>query len=152
MQKFQMLQPLLAARYQLRIHRETGELPRYTLVVAKGGPKFQPTKEGDTGQAGPRTGNGLLIGHKYPITDLIGWLSMSLGAPVDDKTGLTRLYDFELRWNQNYGQTADIVPAPGDDGISIFTAIQDQMGLKLEPGKAATEVIVIDHVEKPSQN
>jgi uncharacterized protein (TIGR03435 family) len=122
------------------------------LVVAKGGPKFQPPKEGDTEQGGLRTGNGILVGHKYPIADLVGWLSTSVGAPVDDKTGLTRPYDFELRWNQNYGQAADVVPAPGDDGISIFTAIQEQMGLKLEPGKATTEVIVIDHVEKPSQN
>ncbi len=153
MEKFRMLQPLLADRFQLKIHRETRELTRYTLTVAKSGHKLKQPNAEDTATPGLRTGNGLLIGHKYPIADLIGWLALSLSAPVEDQTGIKGPYDFELRWNPDYGQAAgdDAGPTP-DSGVSIFTAIQEQMGLKLEAGKGPVEVIVIDSVQKASEN
>jgi len=147
MDKFRMLQPLLADRFQLKYRRETRDLPMYSLVVAKGGPKLkQPDKE-DTATAGIRTLPGSLTGHKYPIQDFTGWLSVSLGLPVVDKTGITGAWNFDLHWSPDYGQTA-----AADDAVSLFTAIQDQMGLKLEAGKAPVEVIVIDSVQKPSDN
>jgi uncharacterized protein (TIGR03435 family) len=153
MDKFRMLRPLLADRFQLKIHRETRELARYTLTVAKGGHKLKQPEPADTGTAGLRTGSGLLIGHKYPVADFIGWLALSLSAPVDDKTGITGQYNFELRWNPDYGQTAAVdAGPPSDGGVSIFTAIQEQLGLKLEAGKGPVEVIVIDSVQKASGN
>jgi uncharacterized protein (TIGR03435 family) len=154
MEKFRMLQPLLADRFQLKIHRETRELPRYTLTIAKGGHKLKQPNPDDPATSGLRTDDGSLIGRKYRLQDLIGWLALSLGGPLEDKTGITGQYDFELRWNPDYGQAAAAGDAglPSDSGVSIFTAIQEQMGLKLEAGKGPLGVIVIDSVQKASGN
>ena len=164
-----MFQSFLKDRFALQIHREMKELPVLELVVAKGGPKLKEAKPGDTypdGLKGPdgkpagragmmRSGRGQLTGQGISIASLVPPLTRQLGRTVVDKTGLTGQYDVELRW------TPDDTPGPigsqGEAGVettgpSILTAIQEQLGLKLESRKSPIEVFVIDHVEQPSAN
>jgi uncharacterized protein (TIGR03435 family) len=169
-----MLQPLLAERFQLKVHKEVRSLPLLALVVAKGGPKLQEAKPGDTyqdgikgfdGQAGGaglmHMGPGRLTGQGLPISSLARILSQQLGNTVEDKTGLTGKYDFNLQWtpernaspmSPEQGQQGAGAATSTDSGPSIFTAIQEQLGLKLESQKGPVEVLVIDHVETPSEN
>jgi uncharacterized protein (TIGR03435 family) len=155
----QRLQALLADRFQLTIHRETKEAPVYALVVAKNGPKLQESKEG-----GPRLmmGRGQLNGQGALMEMLANVLSGQLGRPVLDKTGLQGKYDFKLEFTPDPGQGAepfgglgpgpDAPPPPDPNGPSIFAAIQEQLGLRLESTKGPVEMIVIDRVEKSSEN
>lgn len=176
-----MLQALLADRFKLMAHRETKELPVYVLVVAKGGPKFHEAKPGDTYPNGMRLpdghggaglmfmGRGELTAQGLPLAPLVRELSLQLGRTVIDKTGLTGNYDFSLKWTSDvtvgaFGEalapreTEGSPPGTGgtsepeSSGPSIFTAIQDQLGLKLQSEKGPVEILVIDHVEKPSAN
>ena len=158
-----MLQALLGDRFQLTLHRETKELPVYALVIAKKGPKLQETHPGDNDSTGMTFGRGLLKGEGVPIALLVRHLSQQrLGRPVLDKSGLTGKYDFTLQWTpeenrapmfkgtRDGGQGPD--SPPDSSGPSIFTAIQEQLGLRLESQKGPVEVLVIDHVERPSEN
>jgi uncharacterized protein (TIGR03435 family) len=152
-EEFRMrIQSLLADRFQLGIHKETREEQVYSLVVAKNGPKFKESKfnEGDA-EKGRRPGLTMhpyeLIGISVDIRLLAEELSRRLSRNVIDRTGLSGEYDFNLRWVPDAAD-GDSVP----DGPSIFTAVQDQLGLKLESGKAPVDAIVIDHIEKPSAN
>jgi bla regulator protein BlaR1 len=168
-----MLQPLLAERFQLKVHTETRNLPLFALVVAKGGPKLQEAKPGDTypngfkgfdGSAGAglmHMGPGRLTGQGLTISFLARTLSQQLGSTVEDKTGLTGKYDFTLQWTPDRttspmssegGQQGRGATLTDSSGPSIFTAIQEQLGLKLESQKGPVEVLVIDHVETPSEN
>jgi len=164
-----MLQALLVDRFQLTLHRESKELPAYVLVIAKGGPKVQEAKPGDTYPNGMKDleghghgdimhfGRGLLTGQGVPIAFLVRMLSQQqLGRPVLDKTGLKGNYDFTLQWTPDENRTPTVGQQGTDDtpppGPSIFTAIQEQLGLRLEPQKGPVEVLVIDHVERPSEN
>ena len=172
-----MLQALLADRFKLTLHRETKELPVYSLVIAKNGPKLHQAKPGDTypnGIKGPdgrtvvgghliQMGRGQLTGQSLGIAELVHLLSQQLGRTVADKTGLTGNYDFALQWTPDDsqapafkepagGQGPGNSAAPDSSGPSIFTAIQEQLGLKLESQKGPVEILVIDHVEKPSEN
>ena len=171
-----MLQALLAERFKLAVHRETKELPEYALVIAKSGPKLQEAKPGETypnGIKGPdgiaragfmRMGRGDLTAQGLSMSTVVRLLSQQLGRTVLDKTGLTGIYDFTLKWTPDESQDGPLRgPEPGQPGSgsspssdssgpSIFTAIQEQLGLKLEPQKGPVEVLVIDHVEKPSEN
>jgi uncharacterized protein (TIGR03435 family) len=171
-----MLQALLAERFKLAVHRETKELPEYALVIAKSGPKVQEAKPGETypnGIKGPdgiaragfmRMGRGDLTAQGLSMSTVVRLLSQQLGRTVLDKTGLTGIYNFTLKWTPDESQDGPFRgPEPGQPGSgsspssdfsgpSIFTAIQEQLGLKLEPQKGPVEVLVIDHVEKPSEN
>ncbi|MFZ0818813.1 MAG: TIGR03435 family protein [Candidatus Acidiferrales bacterium] len=165
----QMLQALLADRFKLIIHRETKELPVYMLVIAKGGPKLQETKAAagaPNASAPPGRGGGASVRTSRtgtgPVTltvlhcsgeALADLLSTHTGRPVLDKTGLASSYDFTLKFMPDDAQAQPPSgPAPLDLPPSLFTAIQDQLGLKLESGKGPVEIIVIDHVERPSGN
>ena len=167
-----MLQALLADRFQLKLHSDTKQLAVYALVLAKNGPKLQAAKSGDTypnGFKGPDGGGGPgmifmegnggpVTGQGVPIADLVRLLSQQLGRTVVDKTGLTGKYDFKLKWtpDENQGPPgppgADNAPPPDSSGPSIFTAVQEQLGLKLESQKGAVKILVVDHGEKPSEN
>jgi bla regulator protein blaR1 len=167
-----MLQALLADRFQLKLHSDTKHLPVYALVLAKNGPKLQAAKTGDTypnGFKGPDGGGGSgmifmegnggpVRGQGVPIADLVRLLSQQLGRTVLDKTGLTGKYDFTLNWtpDENQGPPvppgADNAPPPDSSGPSIFTAVQEQLGLKLESQKGPVKILVVDHGEKPSEN
>ena len=174
-----MLQSLLADRFQLKLTRGTKDMPAYALVVAKNGAKLQAAKPIDTqpdAPSGPgghphgpmmRMGRGELTGQGIALSFLASMLSRQLGRAVLDQTGLKGNYDFTLKWTPEQGQgmmmggpaggpgggpPPDGAPAPDASGPSIFTALQEQLGLRLEATKAPAEVLVIDHVEKPSEN
>ena len=165
-----MFQALLADRFKLKVHPETREQPVYALVIAKNGPKLTEAKSGDTypngikdafdGHTGPGVVNSSkhrIAGQAIPISTLVMILTQTVDRTVMDKTALTGKYDLKLDWTPETAAstspgTDSAVPPPDDSGPSIFTAIQDQLGLKLEPAKAQVEVLVIDHVEQPSPN
>ena len=155
----QRLQALLAERFLLAIHHETKEAPIYALVVAKNGPKLQESKEG-VGPSLMGRSRGQFEGKGALMEMLANVLSMQVGRPVVDKTGLTGKYDFKLEWTPDPGQGPGPLGAPGPDappppdpnGPSLFAAVQEQLGLRLESTKGPVETIVIDRVEKPSEN
>jgi len=160
-----MLQSLLKERCGLAVHREMRDKPVYALVVGKGGPKFSEAKSVEPAailkedpKAGAVPGGGgmfTLKGHgsvdfyAVPIPTLAVVLSNKAGRVVVDKTGLTGRYDIKLE-----------MPQPGEDGaggaqdpgMSIFTVVQEQLGLRLESAKEPVETLVIDHVERPTEN
>lgn len=155
-QKLALLGPFLAARFQLKLHRETREMKTYKLVTAKGEPKVLEMKQSDpaSGPGGTRVGRGIIQGHNASVPDLARFLQSELGRPVEEATGLTGKYDFKLEWAPDEGQPnsgGEIAP-PGAPGASIFRAIQEQLGLKLEARKSPGEVLVIDYAGKPSGN
>lgn len=153
------LRALLADRFQLVVHKETKEQPIYALVVSKSGAKLQEAKEPGPRQ-GMNTNRGRMQGFAAPTEMLAQVLSGILGRPVVDKTSLAGKYDFVLEWTPDPGADAraqgfgDGVtePAPAPGGPSIFTALQEQLGLRLEAQKGPVENIVIDRAEKPSEN
>jgi uncharacterized protein (TIGR03435 family) len=151
----QMVQQLLADRFKLVAHTETRQLPVYALVVAnpKNGPKLQSAK--DLSNRSTSLNNGRLKAEGITLEDLAQKLTRSLsdvlGHVVIDKTGLTGRYDLTLKWTAD--MTTSTTPnsdpnAPPD----IFTAIQEQLGLKLESTKAPIPVLVVDHAELPTEN
>jgi uncharacterized protein (TIGR03435 family) len=143
-----MLQALLANRFQLKVHMETKERPVYALVVAKNGGKLKESTADQYSQTAGGSRNAHMTFAKATMQQLASNLYYSVGRPVFDKTGLRGFYDFTLDWIPDYGGT----PAADANGVDIFTALQEQLGLKLEPQKAPIEMLVIDHAEKPSEN
>jgi len=138
-----MLQSLLAERFQLKLHRESKEGSVYNLVIAKNGPRLQ--EEADKTKIGAMsTGRGMLRG-SLTLAAFTRALSAIASRPVIDRTGLTGAFKVDLRWSAD-----DSPDAPS--GPSLSTAIQEQLGLKLESAKGAVEILVIDRVEKPSPN
>ncbi len=172
------MRALLADRFQLKIRRETKELPVYALILARGGPKLKesnpggpaPAPDAEKGAERPRGSNmriglGQIMGQSVPLDMLVQVLSQQLGRIVVDKTGLKGTYDFTLEWTPDQGQgLGPGFAAPGEpprpdssapaesSGPSVFSALQEQLGLKLESQKAPVEIIVIESVEKPSEN
>ncbi len=150
-----MLQTLLADRFKLSVHREMRELPAYALRTTKRGPKLKLSKEQLPWTLSRARGNeqksGRMIFENESMSDFAYALStlVVVGRVVIDKTGLTGNYDFELTFAPP-ARPSDI-PA-SQDAPSIFTAVQEQLGLKLEAQKAAVEFLVIDHVERPTDN
>jgi uncharacterized protein (TIGR03435 family) len=145
-----MLQPLLADRFQLKAHMEKRQLPVYALVVGKGGPKFGPPSEPGHGLHGVNGRNQFLETDSITMNDLANeiWNGFISDRPVIDRTGLTGTY--KLRIEATPEGRIDGNPQPGD--LSIFTAVQEQLGLKLEPTKAPLDILVIDSAQKPSAN
>lgn len=148
----QMLQTLLADRFKLKVHRETKEMPVYALVVGKNGPKLKESAP-DAVWSGRGTVNGrnqAMAQTKATMEDIAEAIRNNgfLDRPVLDKTGLTGTYDFKIESTPQFRINNN--PELGD--ISVFTAVQDQLGLKLEPQKAPIEILVVDHIEKPTAN
>ncbi len=159
-QRGPMLQAVLADRFQLKLHTEMKTLPLYELVVAKGAVKLkQAATAGAAGaDAIPRDGSftiqrGSLAAHGMPMSSLAAQLSEVVHRKVIDRTGLDGSFDFELKWTPDEdGSGGKEAAAPGDAPPPIFTALQEQLGLRLQSGKGPVETLVIDHVEKPSEN
>jgi bla regulator protein BlaR1 len=176
-----MLQALLEDRFQLKMHRETREVPIYALTIAKGGSKLQPFKEGTCVPTDfskvpyipdPAQKNCNDLVRLFPPPNLsieaqgaklevVAFLiGLTLDRPVVDKTGLTGSYDLHMEFGRDQTTLPLPPPPPGvvptepldPSGPSIFTAIQEQLGLKLEPTKGPREFLVIDRVERPSEN
>jgi uncharacterized protein (TIGR03435 family) len=146
-----MLQTLLADRFNLKFHRETREVPVYAIVVSKNGPKFKESApEKPFKSYGGVNGRNQYMELSQATMEL---LAERLGGegidrPVIDKTGLTGKYEIRLEATPEFR----INNNPQPDDLRIFDAIQQQLGLKLEPQKANIEVLVVDHMEKPSAN
>jgi bla regulator protein blaR1 len=155
----QRLQTLLAERFQLTLHHEPKELPVYALVVGKNGSKLQESQSKLPGRH-IIMNRGELSGEGAPLEFLVTVLSDQVGRPVIDRTGLKGNFDFKLQWTPDPGQPmggplspgVEAPPPPDPNGPSIFTALQEQLGLRLESQKGPVDILVIDRVGKPSEN
>jgi uncharacterized protein (TIGR03435 family) len=162
------LQSLLADRFKLTVSHETKELPIFALVVAKGGPKFSPASPtppvpgshdpqappGRMAQGPMPTGQWLLMMNGAPMSQLLlglGGRPETAGHFITDETGLTATYTFTMHWTPtNVSDAAAASSDPAD--VSIFTALQEQVGLKLEARKGPVPAIVVQHIERPTEN
>jgi uncharacterized protein (TIGR03435 family) len=147
----QMIQSLLADRFKLVLHKESRDLPNYRLVVAKGGPKISPVEAGASQTSG---GAGHFVASKITMQKFADLVARQAGRPVMDETGLSGVFTFSLDWSPAASLRVDSAES-GDSssGPSIFTALQEQLGLKLEPGKGPMDVLVVDRMEKlPTEN
>ena len=150
-----MLQAMYAERFKLALHRDQKDTSTFALMVAKGGPKLKPADPGAKPPAGINLpGGATLINsrgtftfYNAPMSALAVVLSNVAGRPVQDMTGLTGRYDFAFDRGANVS-----APDGGDSGPSLFTNLQQQLGLRLESRKASVETLVIDHIERPSEN
>jgi uncharacterized protein (TIGR03435 family) len=167
----QMLQNLLAERFQLKVHREKKEVGGFDLTIAKSGLKM---KEAEADGGGPNSG-GIVMSMGNPasggmstvnapnstVANIITFLSGRLGRAIQDKTGLTARYQFSLNWmpgeNETRGpggmifQPAAPTAEAADPGVSLFTALQEQMGLRLESAKVTIDAMVIDSAQRPAE-
>jgi uncharacterized protein (TIGR03435 family) len=160
-QRMGMFQQILIERFGMNAHHETRRLPVYALMVAKGGPKMAPSLLRPDDSAGIPGEPGLLIpsrgketGRGTMMEFLARDLSEDLGRKVVDETGLTGRYDFTLTWTPDDSASAmeASTAAGATQAPSLFTAVQEQLGLKLEVVKAPVDVVVIDRLEKPAEN
>jgi uncharacterized protein (TIGR03435 family) len=140
------LRSLLADRFDLAVHVEEKEQTILALRVAKAGSKIVEATSGPGGQQGRvSTLEGHIQGYGAPISMLVTQLSMTVGQVVQDSTGLPGKYDFILDW-------AVDAPNQESDRPSLFTAIEEQLGLRLERAKGRVQIVVIDHIARPSAN
>jgi uncharacterized protein (TIGR03435 family) len=153
----QMIQSLLADRFNLKAHLVSKEGLTYELVVANNGLKSMRAARADEPPGIDAIDSGDLQYHNTPLSALLLIRPQMLGdAPVVDKTGLTGNYDFELKWDRDPNfipGAAPLAPSPADGSRpSIFKALEVQLGLKLVPVRTPIKGIVIDHIEQPSPN
>jgi len=145
----EMLRVLLAERFQLSAHTESRNLPAYALVVSNSGSKLQPT----IGAGGPKISRlGQLVMPNMSMDQLSQILEFELDRPVIDRTGLTGDFSIRLEWTREKDRTAAGDTRVDQSRPSIFSAVQEQLGLKLESVKAPVDVLVIDSVQLPSAN
>jgi uncharacterized protein (TIGR03435 family) len=158
-----MLRPMLNDRFHVKVHSETKTLPVFDLVLLRSGPKFQqsstptfdpthPLPDGQPSPGGVWIHNQDLTANAIPLSRLAEVIADQLNRTVIDKTGLTGVFDIKLKWTPDR-----LVNAIADDGAtdrppSLLTALQEQLGLKLEAAKGPVETLVVDHAEKPTPN
>jgi uncharacterized protein (TIGR03435 family) len=152
-QLHEMFQTLFAERFKLRFHRERKEIAAYVLSVDKSGSKLKVSDSKEPFDIPIKPGDrpGKSVGTRVPMEYLCFYFAQLLNVPVVDQTGLDGFYDFTLE----LPAPAPLLtpgPAPAADGPDLFTAIRQQLGLKLESRRAPVEVFVIDHVERPTNN
>jgi uncharacterized protein (TIGR03435 family) len=147
-QLLQMMQVLLTERFKLTLHREEKDLAYYALVVAKGGSKMHEATDAPASVPTGIQGQLRIVSSRMPMSTVATLLSRYMRAFVVDRTGLKGPFEVKLVW------TPDDRPVPDDErGPSVFTAVQEQLGLKLESRKGPMEVLVVDHAEKtPTEN
>ncbi|HEY3825406.1 MAG TPA: TIGR03435 family protein, partial [Bryobacteraceae bacterium] len=147
----QMLRTLLAGRFQLQVHRETKELPVYTLVTAQSGPKLHKAEPDSNTDMRGENGSFVFRGTSMPqFAEDLSTLSQ-VDRPVLDRTGIPGTFDFSLKFGDSNDEMKRALVA--GDGPSLFTIIQEQLGLKLDAQKGPVEMLVIDHVERiPTEN
>jgi len=155
------LKSLLADRFHLRVHTETREMPVYALLIAKGGARLPPAREecfdpkagipppspAARPCGGFNRGPNQLLGARDTTANLAQVLAKTLGRSVIDKTGLTATFDVTLKWTPD-----NLLPDTDNDAGSMFTALQEQLGLRLESQKGPVNVLVIDSAERASAN
>jgi uncharacterized protein (TIGR03435 family) len=153
-----MMQSLLSDRFQLKAHFETREMPVYQMVLAKADLKLKENPDSTKRRVAVNPTS--FRGTATAIQDLIEVLECSAdvgGREVIDKTGLAGTYDISLKWTPIQpaavpGGGTGTAPSPEVEGASLFTAIEEQLGLKLVPTKGLGKVLVVDHIEHPSEN
>jgi uncharacterized protein (TIGR03435 family) len=152
-QLLDLMKPLLTDRFQVVFHWETKQLPRYLLVVGKSGSKLKEVKADGEPDLEVR-GRRLITSHRAPVSQLVEILSWVMGRVVVDQTGLAGVYDYKLEWTPDDLQAAEpgSASASGESGNSIFGAIQEQLGLKLDPQKGPVQMLVVDKAEKATEN
>jgi uncharacterized protein (TIGR03435 family) len=144
-QLFAMLQALLIDRFKLKFHRENKDVSGFALVVAKNGPKFKETKSEDVDvdfgpSFKPQPGQPVVLNAtRFTMELLASVLSVAGSGPVVDKTGLTGVYDFNLNWDET-------------NGPSIFTAVNEQLGLRLESQKVPVSFFIFESAQRPAAN
>ena len=156
-QKSLALAPILADRFKLQLHRESKPGSGYALIIGKNGPKLKMATSGEATQN--QIGRSHIAMQATTLPSAAQLLSLWLGWTVVDKTGLKGRYDLALDWTPD-ADDGTWRPSPGSpppdpdssQGPSIFTAIQEQLGLKLERASVPVDVLVVDHVEMPSSN
>jgi uncharacterized protein (TIGR03435 family) len=162
-QRAEMMQAMLADRFALVVHREPKDVAGYALVVNKNRAKLHPPEDPQHGMMlgrNPATGQRTLHGTSATMSDMASILADLLGKPVEDATALAGKFDFSMEWTPDpvsevalrKGGGPEAAPAGDQAGPTIFTALQEQLGLKLETKKIPVSAIVIDHAEKPSAN
>jgi uncharacterized protein (TIGR03435 family) len=139
-----LLRTLLADRFRLKVHRDLKDVSGYALLVGKSEPKLRQNA-GDPGPQGS-SGRGRITDRKVSMSMFAKQLAAQLRQPVADRTGLRGDYDFKLEWSP--GPTSSL--SSESDSASLFTALQEQLGLRLGSAKVPVEVLVIDHAEKPT--
>ncbi len=143
------VQSILNDRFHLKAHKETRILPLYELVVIPGPLRFKKSEPSEEEHSGINVHNRNMTGTAIPLSAFAGFLSDQVGRTVMDKTGLEGTYDFTLKWSPD-----ELAEAAKETGIidrppEIYTALQEQLGLKLVSGKGSSEVLVVDSVEQP---
>ena len=146
-----MMRKILAERFGLKLHREQREMSVFVLTIVKGGPKLTPNTSDPNGtmhqRYSPASDRAVDALTNTSMPELAQVLQFHVDRPVVDQTGLKGRYDFQLKWLTDDSHATDPDAPPG-----LFTAIQEQLGLKLEPVKAPADVLVIDKVERPGEN
>jgi uncharacterized protein (TIGR03435 family) len=171
--RWAILLPVFEDRFSLKFHHESRELTQYVLVAAKTGVKMKEAASTET--SGPKTPDGKpgsmmrlapgeLIGQNISVQDLLRFLSFQFHSPVIDKTGATGKFDVDLKWAPDETEVGPMrqpdgsqpgggnSPPPVNAGPSLLTALEEQLGLKLEAHKEPGDAVVIDHIEQPSPN
>ena len=149
-----MLRDLLANRFRLAMHGERRSISAFVLETAKNGPKLEKSAaNGDCGNSTNSNNTTVTISERNCDLDAFArTLGRQMDAPVVNQTGLEGVFNFKVQWTREKAQP----PKPGDgalvEGPTLFTAIQEQLGLRLRAQKTQVEIIVIDHAEKPSAN
>lgn len=143
-----MMQALLADRCKLQVHKDKKEMACYALMIGKSGSKLKTPEvdaEGKHKNGRMSMARGRFDGDGLPVTAIAHAVEQVLGRAVVDKTGLNGLYDFTLQWTPDEAHT-------DGEGASLFTALQEQLGLKLESTRAPVEILIVDRVERPTEN
>lgn len=165
-QREAMLAAVLEDRFQVKVHTETKQMPVYDLVIAKNGPKLKETPPAKASEGGPAPEKGSRGGYStndteltataLQISSLAEWLSGKFNRTILDKTGLTGEYDFHSTFSADTAELSgedDGRQSKGDAAApSLFTALQEQIGLKLESTKGPVKTLMVDHAEPPSAN
>jgi uncharacterized protein (TIGR03435 family) len=142
-----MMQSILADRFKMTAHMERRDVPTYSLVLrSRESSKLVPGAGACPPDCGMKITAGSLSAHNVPLAQFAELLSQQTGRLVTDATGLKGGFDFEIHW------TPDAVQQGGADAPSLFTALQEQLGLKLEAARGPVDVLVVDHVEHPTEN
>lgn len=158
-----MSQPLLADRFHLKVHTEIKTLPVYDLVLTKDGPKFKPapplpddpnhpTPPGKHRNTTWQINNGDLSATSITMNAFADTLADQVNRTVIDKTGLTDAYDLKFKWTPDEDADNPTDNGAADHAPNFFTALQEQLGLKLLPAKGPVTTLVVDHAEKPTPN
>jgi homoserine O-acetyltransferase len=154
-QRAAMMVPVLADRFGVKVHFETKTLPVYDLVVLRGAPRFTDVGDAKPSNMGAGSINTHFLSMKatgIPISSLAEWLSNLVDKTVIDKTGLISKYDLELKFTPDNARSNGAPVEPTDQAPAIYTALQEQLGLKLVPSKGPVATLVVDQVKQPTEN